>query len=250
MSTQPKTKSKYAVATWVITYADVATLLLTFFILTTVILNEAKRTIYIYIDALLMETEQELRSYVSETGQAEVISIARSTKGVKITISSAKLFDSNRADIKDDFKPTLRAIGLLVKGSTILSADALQTAGIDEMAELSPAAKRWLPLLQTIQRADQTLKVEIRVEGHTDNQPIISGEYETNLELSTARALRVLSFLSNTSQIPERKFSALGYGEYRPIVSNVTSEGRALNRRVEIYLDAELIDLDELTYQL
>lgn len=250
MSTQPKTKSKYAVATWVITYADVATLLLTFFILTTVILNEAKRTIYIYIDALLMETEQELRSYVSETGQAEVISIARSTKGVKITISSAKLFDSNRADIKDNFKPTLRAIGLLVKGSTILSADALQTAGIDEMAELSPAAKRWLPLLQTIQRADQTLKVEIRVEGHTDNQPIISGEYETNLELSTARALRVLSFLSNTSQIPERKFSALGYGEYRPIVSNVTSEGRALNRRVEIYLDAELIDLDELTYQL
>ncbi|MBA7689089.1 MAG: OmpA family protein [Calditrichaeota bacterium] len=243
-------ESKLSRASWMITYSDIVTLLLTFFILTMVILNEARRTLYVYIDTLLIEAEQELKRYTSDAEQDDVIFITRSTKGIKIVISSAKLFDSNRAEIKEGFKPTLEAIGRVLKESTVIRADALVSAGNYELAEIGALANRWSPLYKAIDRSGQMLKVEIRVEGHTDNQPIISGEYETNLELSTARALRVLSFLSNTSQIPERKFSALGYGEYRPIANNETEGGRALNRRVEIYLDAELINRDELTYQL
>jgi len=62
--------------------------------------------------------------------------------------------------------------------------------------------------------------------------------------LSTARALEVVQFLSQASGIPEAKFSSLGYGEFRPIADNSTMEGRSKNRRVEIFIDADITALN------
>ncbi len=239
-----ESKTSVAAGAWIITYGDLATLLLTFFILTFIILNEAKQSIYLYVDSLLVEIDRELRQYVDESGQADVIQISRSTKGVKITISSAKIFDSNRAEIREDFQPTLQAIGTLLKGSTILNVDAVLMADSINLQDYRPKVRQLMALLKDIQRSGNELKVEIRVEGHTDNLPIIRGKYVSNLELSTARALSVLIFLSHGAHIPEGRFSALGYGEYRPISSNATEEDRALNRRVDIYIDAEISELE------
>jgi chemotaxis protein MotB len=230
--------------TWIITYGDAVTLLLTFFILTTVILSKAQQTVYLYLQELLSETEYNLKSYVEETGQSDVISFDQTTKGVKITIANAKIFDSNEAEIKGEFRPTLQAIAELLRKSTIVyGAD---TVAVDSAAVPSAGGRSLFgPLMNRFQEAGKELKVEIRVEGHTDNQPIIRGKFANNLELSTARALSVVNFLSETAPLPKSRFSALGYGEYRPIATNATEEGRALNRRVEIYVDAEIIDRQE-----
>jgi chemotaxis protein MotB len=77
----------------------------------------------------------------------------------------------------------------------------------------------------------------IRVEGHTDNVPAKSTKYSTNWELSAARALAVVQFLQAQGVDPAN-LAAAGYGEFKPIASNDTPEGRSLNRRIEIVLAA------------
>jgi chemotaxis protein MotB len=75
----------------------------------------------------------------------------------------------------------------------------------------------------------------IRVEGHTDNVPASGSAFASNWELSSARALAVVRFLQEQGVDPT-KLAAAGYGEFQPIGSNDTPEGRSLNRRIEIVL--------------
>ncbi|EPG75278.1 OmpA family protein [Leptospira fainei serovar Hurstbridge str. BUT 6] len=74
----------------------------------------------------------------------------------------------------------------------------------------------------------------ITVEGHTDNVPIRTKKFQDNWQLSTERALSVLRFLLEAKNLDPRNFSAAGYGEYAPLVSNDTPENKAINRRVDI----------------
>ena len=79
----------------------------------------------------------------------------------------------------------------------------------------------------------------INIEGHTDNVPIgvgLSEKYPTNWELSVARATNVARYLQEKSGINPILLSATGYGEYKPVASNETEEGKAKNRRIEIVL--------------
>ena len=76
--------------------------------------------------------------------------------------------------------------------------------------------------------------VEITIEGHTDNRPIRNSIYRSNWELSTARSTIVISYLINRHKIDPMRLVAAGYGEFRPLASNDTKEGRAKNRRVDI----------------
>jgi chemotaxis protein MotB len=75
----------------------------------------------------------------------------------------------------------------------------------------------------------------VGIEGHTDNDPIKKSGWKSNWELSTARALSVLHYLSEQS-VNEPRLSAIGYGEYRPVASNDIKDGRQKNRRVEIVI--------------
>ena len=76
----------------------------------------------------------------------------------------------------------------------------------------------------------------IQIEGHTDDVPINTPKYPSNWELSAARALSVLRFFVDTTDVDPRKLSAVGYGEYRPLVPNDTPENKRLNRRVDIVI--------------
>ncbi|MBO8130094.1 MAG: OmpA family protein [Candidatus Marinimicrobia bacterium] len=210
---------------WAITYADMVTLLLTFFVLTLIIVNEAQSNIYRVIDVLLDETKKDIESYIRESRLKNLIKVTRDTKGVKLLMSSSIVFNINEAEIKNEFKPILRNIGYIIGQSRLLNLDRY------------PELNRFERILK---KEGINLDVEIRVEGHTDNLPIRSGKYKNNWELSTARALNVVKFLIENTGIPEKYFSAMGYGEFRPIASNNTPTGRAKNRRVEIYVDADL----------
>jgi len=95
--------------------------------------------------------------------------------------------------------------------------------------------KEVLPSLKKIREIlSQFPEYSIVVEGHTDNIPMRSQRFRDNWELSTERALAVLGYLLQDTNLNPVRFSAAGYGEHRPLVSNATKENRALNRRVDI----------------
>jgi chemotaxis protein MotB len=75
---------------------------------------------------------------------------------------------------------------------------------------------------------------DLRIEGHTDNIPIHNAEFDSNWELSTARATSIARILLALKAIPADRLSAAGYAEFHPVASNNTSEGRAQNRRVDL----------------
>lgn len=91
-----------------------------------------------------------------------------------------------------------------------------------------------LPLLAVVARALQDVDEEIRVEGHTDNVPVNTTRYPSNWELSSSRATAVLRYLTETGDLPASGIFAAGYGEFRPAATNLTPEGRAVNRRADI----------------
>jgi len=93
-------------------------------------------------------------------------------------------------------------------------------------------------VLDEISRFFAKYPYQIRVEGHTDDVPIHSDKFASNWELSAARAVTVARYFQGLGVVPER-LAATGFGEYRPIADNATPEGRAANRRVEIFLSLD-----------
>lgn len=92
------------------------------------------------------------------------------------------------------------------------------------------------PAKAVVTRLAQQLKdkkVDIRVEGHTDNRPIRTTRFRDNWDLSTARATTIVATFAAGGIQPDR-LSAAGYGEFHPIANNATDEGRKQNRRVDI----------------
>lgn len=102
-------------------------------------------------------------------------------------------------------------------------------------AKLSEDAKQFLRQIAPILKASRRF---IRVEGHTCNLPIQTSRYPSNWELSMARATNVVRYLIACS-VPSNRLSAVGYGEFRPMFPNTNEENRRLNRRVDIVLLSE-----------
>jgi chemotaxis protein MotB len=98
------------------------------------------------------------------------------------------------------------------------------------------------PLLDKIAQALINVPYPLRVEGHTDNVPIQTKRFPSNWELSVARAVNVVKYFAQVSNIDPKRLSAVGYGESRPVVPNDTAFNRAKNRRVEILLLTEGIE--------
>ena len=107
-------------------------------------------------------------------------------------------------------------------------------------AILQPPGEAVLKKIAGILAAHPTLK--IHVIGHTDNVPIRASarsRFASNWELSTARALAAVRFLTETAGVDPRRLGAVGYGEFRPLTDNATAEGRAKNRRIAITILAD-----------
>jgi chemotaxis protein MotB len=115
-------------------------------------------------------------------------------------------------------------------------------------AILKPAGESVMRKIAAILAEHPGLK--IHVIGHTDNVPIrpeAHGRFVSNWELSTARALAAVHFLTEKAGVDPRRVGAIGYGEYRPLADNATSEGRAKNRRIAItILPEELVGVDNV----
>ena len=128
-------------------------------------------------------------------------------KGLVITVVGDLVFDSGKAKIRQEAYPLLDKVAAVLK---------------ENMSGFN-----------------------IGIEGYTDNVPIKHSNWKSNWELSTARSLSVLHFLVNDKGIEPERLSSIGFGEYRPVASNDTREGRKLNRRVEIVIQPKVTKIKE-----
>lgn len=110
---------------------------------------------------------------------------------------------------------------------------SLREAGFFDSGSATPHAET-LATLREIATSLGRTPFDLRVEGHTDNVPIHTSGFDSNWELSSARATRIARLLLDLRTIAPGRLSAAGYAEYHPVASNATSEGRAANRRVDL----------------
>jgi chemotaxis protein MotB len=131
---------------------------------------------------------------------------------------------AQEAGLANELEATVTAEGMVV---------SISNAGffMPGDASLRPAA---VPTLDRIARMLKTFDHTMRIEGHTDNTPISTVRYPSNWELSASRATNLVRFLIERHSYDPRRLSAAGYGEYYPKVPNDTEAHRAQNRRVDI----------------
>jgi chemotaxis protein MotB len=110
---------------------------------------------------------------------------------------------------------------------------SLREAGFFPSASATPRQET-MPTLRKLAASLSRSPYDLRIEGHTDNVPIHNAEFDSNWELSSARATRIARIFLDMKAMPADRLSAAGYAEFHPVASNDTPEGRAQNRRVDL----------------
>jgi chemotaxis protein MotB len=207
---------------YLITYADLITLLLGLFI----ILYAASN-----IDVLKYEKMiTAMGSVFGNEASGKIVPIQSEAKIFEISPYDKIKQDVNQLIKDNQYEANLR-LEENERGITIhILEDIIFPSG---SAELNTNSKLVLSKLAAI---IAVLPNDIRIEGHTDNIPISSGLFRSNWHLSVARALNTAYFLIDSEKLSPDKVSIVGYAEYRPMESNETKEGRATNRRVDLVI--------------
>ena len=216
---------------WMVTYGDMMSLLLTFFILIVsfssiqeVEFNKAMGSLKAALGVIpkkggfqrnfnfFFSTQGEqgmeevisqvinLKKEIAEKNLEGEVKVTLTDKGAHIVISDPLLFDLGSDELKVGVIPALDIVAALIK---------------------------------------KTPGAEIIVEGHTDNWPINNTCFPSNWELSAARALAVVKYFAFKKGLDPALFAATGYGEYRPLKPNDSDKNRAANRRVEIFVNVK-----------
>jgi chemotaxis protein MotB len=192
---------------WLITYSDMVTLLLAFFLLMysfSVMSQDRKADL---VEALRGEETAQDRD---ARARAELEEAAR--KIAQELEKAAAFVETTETEV---------AVGLS-SAVTFGSGDAVLSADGEAALERAGRILAGLPNV-------------IRVEGHTDDVPIHSGRYQNNWQLSAARAQSVVRVLMREGLNP-RRLQVVGYADVRPRAANASADGRAANRRIEIRL--------------
>lgn len=143
---------------------------------------------------------KKLEESLEDLNSKNGIGVTYDDKAIIIALEDAVLFQSGSADINSD--------GLLVLdniGSSVLNS----------------------------------ISNPVRIEGHTDTDPIHTKKFPSNWELSTIRSVNVLKYLVDNSKILPKRLSAVGYGDTKPLFPNDTPENKSRNRRVEIVITTD-----------
>lgn len=207
---------------WMITYSDMVTLIMTFFILyysiasmnmqkfKEAIIGEEQASIGLLelldsaeiketIQELTQQKSQDILSEMSEVAEDSEMDVETSDAKVVVRVPGASLFKPGQADLQLEARPVL-----------------------DEV----------------IRVVNKYPKYKIHIQGHTDDELISTERFPTNWELSAARATAVLRYFIDKGAEPER-MTATGYADTFPLARNDTVPGRAKNRRVEFVLEKE-----------
>jgi len=191
-------------------YGDLVTFIMMLFILLFVLsYNENKREDFLTRIQERMSGKQEGKKKSLTTDHLLVSQLQRFIKKQKLQKYSQVLVDEQKVTL------ILNSPTLFKSGSAVLNARSKVV--ITELSELLKGVDN-----------------PIMIEGHTDNVPIHTAKYDSNWELSFDRAYSILKLMIHRLNHTPETLSAIGYGEYRPVASNDTDHGRALNRRIEV----------------
>lgn len=220
---------------WLLTFADMMSLLFTLFVMIVSFADFDKRK--------FMETMAPVRDAFSQTGgpiydpRADVMAIPTSVQELekleevqrteRVKVETVELL---RRDLKLELAGGLVSVEEVPNGVILRfpSATAFSSGGADLSLAMTKTLDRVAGVLRTVPGT-------ISVTGHTDDLPIGTERFRSNWDLSTARAVSVVHYLLETRVDPHR-VAATGYAETRPLVANDSAEHRATNRRVQIEL--------------
>ncbi len=226
---------------WIVSYADFITLLFAFFVVMYAIssLNEGQ---YRVISQSLLHAFRHERVVSAQSAGLAPINMSRQTPPLRPVVRSVETVRRAQeqkllaiaSKLQDALNPLVQSgavrlarlpYGIAVEiNASVLFAPAQATLQPDSIAALSAVAR-------VLTETDNVIKVE----GHTDNLPIASGQYPSNWELSSARASSVVRlFIANG--VVATRLTAIGYADNRPVASNDVAEGRSRNRRVTLMI--------------
>lgn len=226
---------------WLVSYADFITLLFAFFVV-------------LYAFAKADERKQTQISAAIDSA-FRALSIAPGTRGIEVADASHQSAASKRirmaeahlvadstiqADLEHIRRDLEQRLATQISNHSVsvqLGRDGLVVSLREAGFFNSGSALARPETISTLQQIAAVLRgspYDIRVEGHTDNIPIHSADFDSNWELSSARAVNIARMFLELRATQPEQLSAAGFAGYRPIADNATAEGRAKNRRVDI----------------
>jgi chemotaxis protein MotB len=229
---KPKQAEKENTERWLLTYADLITLLLAFFI----VMWSIGQT-----DLKKFDQVRDSLANAFNTG------IGDSSNGTSPLFDEGSNFDpspfgmqqTDLSTIQKRFNDLANKYGVADKITIRTEQNEIVISLSDNLlfdsasAHLRPES---LGVLDETAAILKTLPNDLRIEGHTDNIPINTGEFNSNWELSAARATSVLRYLVENGGIRAERVFAAGYGDTRPVADNSTGVGRSANRRADIVI--------------
>ncbi len=218
-------RSKKSSGNWLVTYSDLVTLLLVFFVVLYTLTPGIDESIFdnfisYFQNSIGVIDNTSVLEKNTENAQSDYrIAVVEKWKVVEDFLENRDL--SDQVDIE-----------MIPEGVKITLSDSLTfNSG---SSELLPAAKE---VLEEIAAVFDDEVEEAEVQGHTDSVPVAANSYyRSNWHLGAARGVSVLNFIQERSDMEPERYKASSFGEYRPVADNQTQAGRRLNRRVEIYV--------------
>jgi chemotaxis protein MotB len=215
---------------WLLTYADMITLLLGLF----VILYATSKVDTVKFEQVVTSLQKAFNPDVLRGAQAQSVistgNVANTFVGLTsfgATIGPELVTYAQKQELGDQISVTAS------KDAVVITLSGAWTFGSGS-AELQPEGKEALQFIANALRALPDSNT-IHVEGHTDNLPSASGRFPSNWDLSAARAGTAARILTENG-VDGSRVSATGFADTRPIADNITPEGRGRNRRVEIWI--------------
>ncbi len=228
----PKPRGSPGAPLWIVTFADLATLMLTFFVLLLSFANmdvvKFEELMGSMQDAFGVTKEGQgsfmlMQEMEAEPGKEGVVQTAAMKDQTERRALSQQMADAaRRANFRDNVRINYTKDGINVR----IDSNAMFKAGSAALKE------EIVPFLQGVANIMRSFKFNLFIEGHTDNIPIRTKYFPSNWELSTVRATTVLRKLIKLG-VPSDRLAAVGLADTKPIRDNGTPEGRAVNRRVE-----------------
>jgi chemotaxis protein MotB len=232
---------------WLVSYADFITLLFAFFVVLFAF-AKADQKIQVQVAESIDTAFSSLGIFPDSARRPVKGAIANATVSADQPVTPLNIVMGedvlSPAKVRDDLSKIQRELQQTLSNqvathtvSIKMGRDglviSLREAGFFPSGSATPKPATLATLHQVAAALGRTA-YDLRIEGHTDNIPIHTGEFDSNWELSSARATRIARIFLDMKAIPPERLSAAGYSEFHPVASNSTPDGRAENRRVDL----------------
>jgi chemotaxis protein MotB len=239
-------QSKVSNERWLITYSDLITLLMIFFVIMYA-MSKVDQVKFYSLEQSIASALHKSHDVLQGTGKSSLIQSANPTDQghhTKVPGNDKLLQDRSLDNLYQQIKQYIQSHHLQGSVSVVNSPRGVQVIFPDAAlfatgkADLTAKAKKTLgdliPFLKSVNNY-------IVVEGYTDNRPIHNSRFPSNWELSAARAIGVVHFFADHGIRPDR-LSGTGYGQYHPVAPNNSDANRQKNRRVNIVILRQVND--------